>query len=34
MGLVVETDDPIEPGAWDLPILDGEKVVGTTRRLT
>jgi glycine cleavage system aminomethyltransferase T len=34
MGLVGESNDRIEPGAWDLPILDGEKIVGTTRRLT
>jgi aminomethyltransferase len=34
MGLVAGSNDPIEAGAWDLPILYGEKIVGTTRRLT
>ena len=33
VGLVAESDaDRIEPGEWDLPIMDGETIVGTTRR--
>jgi glycine cleavage system aminomethyltransferase T len=34
MGLVTSSSDPIEASAWDLPILHGERIVGTTRRLT
>jgi glycine cleavage system aminomethyltransferase T len=34
MGLVASSSDPIEASAWDLPILHGERIVGSTRRLT
>ncbi|MDX6621137.1 MAG: hypothetical protein QOK36_3523 [Gaiellales bacterium] len=34
MGLVTSSSDPIEASAWDLPILHGERIVGTIRRLT
>jgi glycine cleavage system aminomethyltransferase T len=34
MGLVASSSDPIEMSAWDLPVLHGEDIVGTTRRLT
>ena len=34
MGLLAGPDARIEQGAWELPVLDGESVVGTTRRST
>jgi glycine cleavage system aminomethyltransferase T len=34
MGLLAGPDARIEQGAWELPVRDGERIVGTTRRST